>query len=887
VLIRFIPLVILVGLPPICLGQTSAPGRGPAPATGAGLRPFTLSVVDRETGKPVTEFSYTAAYRAPDGRRWSEDAWRSVKSASGTFVIQVPPVYVLSVAVRSHDIKAGSSLFHEFRIHSTDNVRSGIVELVRGAAVHGTIRDAKTLKPIAGAIVRPRVEYGMVIYGGIEERQAISDRDGHYKLNGVDLEFGVSADHPDYGGRDYSVDAKKGIGPLFDVYLWPVDHGTLRGTVRDANGQPLEGVTVSDNEKHVLTTRDGTYALNRVLGLPGKHVMPPLTFSKQGYVARRFGGYEVSKDGFVVVLQRPAMLEGQVVGPDGRPVTRFAVCAGPGKTSAEDVSLKSVERIVDDHTGRFRLGLDQEGRTWVGVRAEGYATGEAVIDVPRSGGSVVVRLESGARVAGRALVPPGGLANLEARLVLRRGSSDGRGFGSQPDVVEWLSPKTIIAADGSLRFDHVRPDRYTLLLKGPGVTSKMLALDVGPEGLDISLVRLAGRGRIHGSVFEEIGGGPRSFAIGKVFSAPAGCVPREYKEEIEFMSDDKGEFSVGGVPAGLVGVGFPLVMVDTEYTKTQQVAVCEGQVTEMRIFGPVGSHPLTVEVCIGDGSGAQFRSGSGLGDKLEHANIPQPVPGAEAALEPRFRVQLVPRLGKAIASVQSEWVRIDAKAPVVLSDVSPGAYRLQVIRGRVISLFEVKEELLFEQDITVPTKALAYQVSLGGGSIKGRFLQDGDAASEAEVIAMARGGQGLGRRTRCDVNGTYCMRFLRPGAYTLYGYDSEGGWCRVDNVSVASNVTDAGEHRLARGGTVRGSISFRGPCPVPDRIVATGPSQVSLWFPILSLSKLDQFELSNLWPGQWTISVRAGDEVLATANTEIRGTGTTNLELQAELEAHP
>ena len=387
------------------------------------------------------------------------------------------------------------------------------------------------------------------------------------------------------------------------------------------------------------------------------------------------------------------VLEGQVVGPDGRPVTRFAVCAGLGKTSAENVSLKSVERIVDDHTGRFRLGLDQEGRTWVGVRAGGIRNRRGCDRRPRSGGSVVVRLEFGARVTGRVLVPPGGLANLEARLALRRGSSDGRGFGSQSDVVEWLSPKTTIAADGSLRFDHVRPDRYTLLLKGPGVTSKMLALDVAPGGLDVGQVRLAGRGRIHGRVFELnlLGGGPRSFAIGKVFSVPAGCVSHEYIEEIAFMSDEMGEFSVGGVPVGLVSVGFPEFGPDTEYTEGQQVAVCEGQVTEMRIFGPVGSRPLTVEVCIGDGSGAQFRSGSGLSDKLEKANIPELVLGGEAALEPRFRVQVVPRLGKAIASVVSEWVRIDAKAPVVLADVSPGAYRLPgVIQG--IGLFGVEEE---------------------------------------------------------------------------------------------------------------------------------------------------------------------------------------------------
>jgi hypothetical protein len=187
------------------------------------------------------------------------------------------------------------------------------------------------------------------------------------------------------------------------------------------------------------------------------------------------------------------------------------------------------------------------------------------------------------------------------------------------------------------------------------------------------------------------------------------------------MSDDKGEFSVGGVPVGLVSVGFPVFGPDTEYTEGQQVAVCEGQVTEMRIFGPSGSRPLTVEVCIGDGSGPQYRSGSGLDDKPEQANIPEPVPGAEAALEPQFRVRVVPRLGNAIASVQSNWVRIVAKAPVVLADVSPGAYHLQLIQR--IGLNTHADEVLFEQDITVPSKAPAFQVSLGGGSIKGRFLR--------------------------------------------------------------------------------------------------------------------------------------------------------------------
>ena len=39
-------------------------------------------------------------------------------------------------------------------------------------------------------------------------------------------------------------------------------------------------------------------------------------------------------------------------------------------------------------------------------------------------------------------------------------------------------------------------------------------------------------------------------------------------------------------------------------------------------------------------------------------------------------------------------------------------------------------------------------------------------------------------------------------------------------------------------------------------------------------SSFDRFELAGLWPGHWTVSGRSGDEVLATALVEVKGTGT-------------
>ncbi len=335
------------------------------------------------------------------------------------------------------------------------------------------------------------------------------------------------------------------------------------------------------------------------------------------------------------------------------------------------------------------------------------------------------------------------------------------------------------------------------------------------------------------------------------------------------------------MPIGLAVVGFPYGG-HVVYSDDWRVQVCENRTTDVRLFDPVESRPLPVEIRVGDGSRAQNESGRGLAARREEGDLPN--------WPPPLKVHLIPRSRQPLSYVDSgsfsNGIKVNARGQVVLPDVSPGTYRLSRVRWVQRFLVDRCEPCSSVKSRFQPSR-YRLTVSLGGGSIKGRILGAGDLASWAEVIAVRRGGQGPSRSDAMRFRrGTFACATWTPGTYRLFAHSPRGGWFRVENIAVATNVADAGERALARGGTIRGSISFRRPCPVPDEVIATGPSQVSLE-PLRLKFGFDQFEFAGLWPGRWTITVRGGEETLATATTEIAGTEEVRIELAAETQQRP
>ena len=401
-------------------------------------------------------------------------------------------------------------------------------------------------------------------------------------------------------------------------------------------------------------------------------------------------------------------------------------------------------------------------------------------------------------------------------------------------------------------------------------------------------------GRVEGRVWypKSRGGGVWAFADGYVGGFRFKGLGEDDSRSIAFQADENGHFAVDRVPVGMTTVGFPFQFFDVIDSYRWSALVVEGQTTEVGAFDPEGHREFTLAFAIGDGSKAQYQSGTGLGAsrKVDNVTVSTDMASllekkvAVTPREPMFRVELVPVSKDPLSFAEPDWEDLDAQRKIVLPDVGPGTYRLRVYDW--LGVRDLDGGPLFDRDVVVPPGGRGEaRIAPGAGCITGkipppkanalRFTLD----RPVEVTAMAKGSRTPSRRTRCDDDGNFCVRYLSPGTYSLFINDPEWGFCRVDAVEMSAGVVDIGERTLSAGARVSGKIEFPRPSRVPDAVVAVGPSGVSVRRAFAVYSSFDQVELAGLWPGRWTVSARNGDEVLATAALDIEGTGTSHLTL--------
>jgi hypothetical protein len=597
----------------------------------------------------------------------------------------------------------------------------------------------------------------------------------------------------------------------------------------------------------------------------------------------------------VFVLERCPALSGRVLDADGRPIKSFTISVGPGPAPQSwDVSTRNVQE--DD--GRFRSDLPTRGEVWAGIRAPGYARWERTIKPALETAPLEVRLAKGMVVTASILAPPTLLSGIKASLEPRRDRTSDEPFSSGDFDREFAKLDARPQADGSLRFDNVRPDRYRFTLEGKGIPKTDRALDLDSADVDLGAFRFdvpAATGRIEGRFWKrkDEGGGPWAFAKGYVGDYPGF---NDSAISLPLVADEEGRFKVDNVPVGTTTVGIPWQFFDVAGSYTWTVQVVAGKTTVVRGFEPDQPRKLVLDLAVGDGSKAQYESGTGLGAERKVENVtvkedreimigrnttkpapPQPHP-------PLFRVELRTISKNSLAIEDDEWQEINDKRQIVLPDVGAGTYRLRL--SDWLGWRDLKGGYLFDKEIAVPEGVRqAIHVPLGAGSITGKIPPPKETYNRpVEVTAISRGERAPSPRVRCDDEGNFCVRYLAPGIYTLFVHDLNAGYCRVDDIVVPAGTTDVGEKTLNPGATVTVSIQFARPSLLPDAVVATDDRGVTVTRSFEGRSSNDQINIPGLWPGRWNIEAVAAEIVIARGTIEIKGGESKSAKLVAPIK---
>ena len=249
-----------------------------------------------------------------------------------------------------------------------------------------------------------------------------------------------------------------------------------------------------------------------------------------------------------------------------------------------------------------------------------------------------------------------------------------------------------------------------------------------PEGnFDVGTVRVEVRtttGRIEGQVWhpKDKGGGVWSFANGNIRGFRFG--ESDDGRSFGFQADENGRFKVERVPTGLTTVEFTYAVFDVIYSYEWSTLVVEGKTTVVGAFDPAGGQELTLAFAIGDGSKAQYESGTGLGAsrKVDNVTVSSNLVAmllhkeneAPKLREPMFRVELTPLSKGPLSYARPDWAELDAQRKIVLPDVGSGTYRLRLYDW--LGLRGLDSGPLFDRDVIVPSGARKeVRVEFGAG----------------------------------------------------------------------------------------------------------------------------------------------------------------------------
>jgi thiol-disulfide isomerase/thioredoxin len=525
----------------------------------------------------------------------------TVKAAEdGTWAFDAAPdaLETIEVGAWSHQADIGHGTYP---ITAADPValRNGTAKMTleRGVPIEGTVYGADR-KPLAKASIGTG--------GDRVPSNAIpvirTDENGQFFLRakpGELLVLTVKADKHAPDLKQLTVAAKN------EPLEFHLEAGkTMKGKVVDADGKPVEGVTLyADTWRgnrtlgNRLTTRsDGSFEWK---GAPADAVM--MDIMKIGYADLRGHAMTASDQELLVTLNKPLVVRGRVVDAEtGKPVESFKVVKGIAfddnrihwqrREGRDEVSPKS------DGTFEFEQSYPYPGYA-VRVEADGYTPGDSrIFRLSERNVELSFKLEKGKPVEGVVRKPDGSPAAGAQIAVATKDQGayvvNGTTFHDQGNV------KLTADAQGKYKLPVLTGDYALVAIQDAGY-GELQSGNIARDGTD---VKLQAWGKVDGTITVGTKPGAGSelslFHMDERYDANA---PRIH-HQIESRADGEGRFTFERVRPGKVSVSRTVrrAMSASSWmngpTHTARAEVKSGETTTVKLGGT--GRPVTGRITI-------------------------------------------------------------------------------------------------------------------------------------------------------------------------------------------------------------------------------------------------------------------------------------------------
>jgi len=806
----------------------------------------------------------------------------------GAFAIAHAPANAKSIAARVGNRIAFAKIAKDKPL---------VLRLAAAAAIAGSVRDAKSGAPIAGAEVGAATK----IAGGTDKvAWAITDAKGNFAIGGLaGGAYELAVLHPGYAGPLIDVEVPPGGAAQKRLQARPL--ARIAGSVIDEDRRGIGGVRVSvSRTKNAISAADGRFVLRTEEEgeLQADAVKKGLPAARSGKL-RVAGGERMS--GVTITMPRGVALTGRVIDRDGKAIAGAGIGAtesGPAGAEARRAAINSISGEIEDLVrsgadGTFTLRL-QEGKYDLYVTARGYAPATLrAREVSAGTKPLEIELDAGVEISGR--VTRGG-APVEGVTIFTIGS----------DAI----PPVQTGGDGAFVIQDLAPGQLMLSFRKPeAFVSAMRAVTAPARDVD---VELPAGGRVAGRVIDKATQQPmKAFEAGVAQTHGRVMAPPDMRG---FTSED-GTFAIDAVPAGAQTLvvnapgyraGMTSVKVENGASVDNlEVALEKGVRVTGHVTGPGRRSVAGALVMLDPGESMQAAllqstetdaDGTYELDDLAPGEITL-VFSSDGLLEahrsvtlsgPSTEVDVELKAGESISGIvvtgdgapvaeadvraAGASARTDAAGTFVLEGLPPGHYDVGAGKSGY--------QPAVVRDVVIPGARAIRLVLERGGVIAGRVTGLAPAELRSAVV-FASSSSGNATATVND-DGSYRMEGAPLGTVRVSARTGELTHTRAapaQALQVEPGVVAAADFDFTSDITIRGRIS-RGGAAVPSANVLFVPKGSGLRAARATADTAGRYEIAGVDRGSYTVAVSDFEMGQYSTPYDVTGSATFDIDIR-------